>query len=153
MTRTFIAVATRAAIGSWLWYVLFSAGVAYAAEVKLLSPSVMKPMLTKLGGEFERTTGHTLTVTYDAAGAVRRRVESGEITDVLILQKPVIDAFAKQGRLAANTTASLARSGVAVAVRKGAARPDISSVEAFKQSLLAAKSIAYFGLVSQKCHG
>ena len=104
----------------------------------------MKPILNELGDVFERATGHTLTIKYDAAGAVRRRIETGEVTDALILQKPVVEIFAKEGRLAGDTIVSVARSGIAMAVRKGAPKPDIGSVEAFRRALLAAKSIAYF---------
>jgi molybdate transport system substrate-binding protein len=144
MIRTFFAVAIMAAIGSACCAVTLRADVAHAAEVKLLSPSVMKPMLSELADEFGRATGHQLTTTYDAAGAVKRRIETGEIADALILQKPVIEALAKEGKLAADTLVPLARSGIAVAVRKGAPQPDVSSVEAFTHALLAAKSIAYF---------
>ena len=116
---------------------------ANAAEVKLLSAAVMKPVLVDLASEFERTTGHKLTITYESAGVVRERVQAGENADVAIIQRPVVEALLKQGKFRPGSTVTLARSGVGVAVRAGAAKPDISTVEAFKQSLLAAKSIAY----------
>jgi molybdate transport system substrate-binding protein len=144
VTSTFFATAIMVAIGSAFWSVMPNAGVAHAVEVKLLSPPVMKPMLSELAHELERMTGHTLTITYAPAGAVKRRIETGEPADALILQKPVIDAFAQEGRLAAATIVPLARSGVAVAVRKGVPKPDISAVEACTRALLAAKSVAYF---------
>jgi molybdate transport system substrate-binding protein len=114
-----------------------------AAEVKLLSAAVMKPVLVDLASEFERATGHTLTITYESAGVVRDRVQAGENTDVAIIQRPVVEALLKQGKFRPGSTVTLARSGVGVAVRAGAVKPDISTVEAFKQSLLAAKSVAY----------
>jgi molybdate transport system substrate-binding protein len=114
-----------------------------AAEVKLLSAAVMKPVLVDLASEFERATGHTLTITYESAGVVRDRVQAGENTDVAIIQRPVVEALLKQGKFRPGSTVTLARSGVGVAVRAGAIKSDISTVEAFKQSLLAAKSIAY----------
>ena len=116
---------------------------ANAAEVKLLSAAVMKPVLVDLASEFERATGHKLTITYESAGVVRDRVQAGENADVAIIQRPVVEALLKQGKFQPGSTVTLARSGVGVAVRAGAAKPDISTVEAFKQSLLAAKSIAY----------
>ena len=66
-------------------------GAARAGEVKLLSALVMKPALTDLAGNFERTSGHKLTIAYDSAGAVTKRIQSGEIADVAITQKPAID--------------------------------------------------------------
>ena len=116
---------------------------ANAAEVKLLSAAVMKPVLVDLASEFERATGHKLTITYESAGVVRDRVQAGENADVAIIQRPVVEALLKQGKFQPGSTVTLARSGVGVAVRAGAIKPDISTVEAFKQSMLAAKSIAY----------
>lgn len=114
-----------------------------AAEVKLLSASVLKPALTELSGEFERTTGHKLIISYDSAGAVKNRIQSGEIADVAIIQKPAAGALLTQGKIAGGSVVSLARSGVAVALRKGAPKPVIRTVDALKGSLLAAKSIVY----------
>jgi molybdate transport system substrate-binding protein len=114
-----------------------------AAEVELLSAAVMKPVLVDLGGEFERATGHKLTITYESAGVVRDRIQAGESADVAIIQRPVVEALLKQGKFRPGSTVTLARSGVGVAVRTGAVKPDVSTVEAFKQSLLAAKSVAY----------
>ena len=116
---------------------------ARAAEVKILSASVMKPALGELAGEFERTTGHKVTVSYDSAGAVRNRILVGEIVDVAIIQRPVMHALLQEGKIAPGSIVTLARSSVGLAVPKGAAKPDISSIDAFRQSLLAAKSIAY----------
>jgi molybdate transport system substrate-binding protein len=123
--------------------VVSAASVADAAEVTLLSAEVMKPALAELGAEFERMTGHKLTISYDSAGAVRNRVQGGEIVDVAIIQKPAVEALSERGKIARGSIVTLARSGVAVAVRKGAPKPDISSVDALKRSLLAAKSVAY----------
>jgi molybdate transport system substrate-binding protein len=118
-------------------------GAAQAGEVKLLSALVMKPALTDLAGSFERTSGHKLTITYDSAGAVTKRLQSGETADVAIIQKPAIEALIKEGKVASGSNVILARSGVAAAVRQGAPKPDIGSVGALRQTLLAAKSIAY----------
>jgi molybdate transport system substrate-binding protein len=116
---------------------------ARAAEVKLLSAAVMKPALGELAGEFERATGHKITISYDSAGAVKNRIGTGELADIAIIQRPVVEALMHQGKIRQGTMVTLARSGVGVAVPKGAVKPDISSVEAFKQSLIAAKSITY----------
>lgn len=118
-------------------------GSAQAGEVKLLSALVMKPALTELAANFERSGGHKLTITYDSAGAVAKRIQSGETADAAIIQKPTVEAFVKEGKIVSGSNVILARSGVGAAVRRGTPKPDISSVEALKRTLLAAKSIAY----------
>jgi molybdate transport system substrate-binding protein len=141
--RAFLAAAIIAAIGSSSCDLFSNTGVADAADLKLLSAAVLKPALKDLAPEFERTTGHTLAITYESAGVVRNRIQGGEIADVAIIQKPAVEALAQQGRIVADSVVTLARSGVAVGVPAGRPRPDISSVDALKRSLLAAKSIAY----------
>jgi molybdate transport system substrate-binding protein len=140
MTRAFVAVALMAATGI-LFCAIFNVNAANVAEVRLLSAEVMKPALAELTGEFERMTGYKLTISYDSAGKVRTRIQGGEIADVVIIQKPAAEALSEQGKLASVIT--LAQSGVAVAVRKGAPKPDIRSVAALKRALLTARSIAY----------
>ncbi len=122
---------------------LACAGAANAAEVKLLSAEVMRHAINELAGEFQHMTGHKLWVSYDSAGAVRKRFQDGEIADVIIIQKPAVEALSEQGKIARGSMVPLARSGLALAVRKGAPKPDITSVDALKRALLAAKSIAY----------
>lgn len=114
-----------------------------AAEVRLLSAEVMRHAINELSPEFERMTGHKVTVQYDSAVAVRTRLQSGETTDVAIIQKPVVEALLAEGKIVRGTAVTLARSGLALGVRKNAPKPDISSVDAFKRALLAAESIAY----------
>jgi molybdate transport system substrate-binding protein len=120
-----------------------AANVVDAAEIRLLSAEVIRHAFHELSPEFERVTGHKLALRYDSAAAVKTRLQSGEATDVAIIQKPVVEAFAAQGKIVRGTVVTLARSGLALAVRKNAPRPDISSVDAFKRALLAAESIAY----------
>ena len=121
----------------------FLAGPGNAAEVTLLSALVMKPALAELSGDFERTTGHKLRIAYDSAGAVKNRIQSGESADVVIVQKPVVETLVKDGKIVAGSNVVLARSGVGVATPRGAPKPDVSSVDALKQALVAAKSVAY----------
>ena len=123
--------------------VMTSLGRAGAAEVKVLSAAVLKPALAEITPAFERATGHTLAITYESAGIVRKQVEAGEVADVAIIQKPVVETLAQQGKIAAASVATLARSGVALGVPAGRPKPDVSSVEALKRALLAEKSIAY----------
>jgi molybdate transport system substrate-binding protein len=122
---------------------IFNQGAAKAGEVKLLSALVMKPALIELAVEYERASGQKLAISYDAAGAVRNRIESGEAADVTIIQKRAVEALIKEGKITPGSNVILARSGVAAAVRQGAPKPDISSVEALKRALLATKSVAY----------
>ncbi|HKA73322.1 MAG TPA: substrate-binding domain-containing protein [Xanthobacteraceae bacterium] len=116
---------------------------AQGAEIKVLSAAVMKPVLLELAGQFEQASGHRLTISYVPAGAARKLVEAGEIFDVAILQRPAAEEVARLGKIDLSGLTTIARSGLAVAVRHGMKKPDIGSVDAFKQALLAAKSISY----------
>jgi molybdate transport system substrate-binding protein len=115
---------------------------AVVAEVKLLSAAVMRPVFAELTEPFEQSTGHKLTINYVPAGAARRRVEAGEVFDVVIVQRPAAEELARMGKIEPRMT-TLARSGLAVAVRRGMPKPDISTVDAFREALLAAKSVSY----------
>ncbi len=116
---------------------------AEAAELKVLSANAMRAVMEDLGPKFERASGHKLAITFDGLGAVVKRVQGGETADVVIIPRQGIDGFVKDGKAAANNVTVIARSGFGVAVRKGAPRPDISSPEALKRTLLAANSITY----------
>jgi len=98
-------------------------------------------VLTELGPRFERTVGRKLSVSYDPANAIKRQIEGGAPFDVAIVTKPVIDALAGQGKILPDTCADIGRCGLGVAVRKGAPKPGIATVEDFKRALLAAKSL------------
>jgi molybdate transport system substrate-binding protein len=112
-----------------------------AAEIAVLASPNMRPLLTDIAPDFERARGHKITVTYDAAGAVQSRVAAGEQTDVILTLRPLLDELAAQAK--AKDVGTVGRSFIAVVVPAGAPKPDISSVEAFKRALLAAKSIVY----------
>jgi molybdate transport system substrate-binding protein len=93
--------------------------------------------------EFEKLSGHKVTIGYGTAGAVTGRVQKGEGADVVISAAPLIDQLQAQGKVVAGSRVIIAKVGVGAFVRKGAAKPDISSADTFKRSMLAAKSIAY----------
>jgi molybdate transport system substrate-binding protein len=114
-----------------------------ATELKLLSSIGLQTVMEDLGPKFERTTGHKLTITFDTTGGLIKRVQGGETADVVVIPRQGIDSFVKDGKIAPDNVIVVARSGIGVAVRKGAPRPDISSPEALKRTLLAAKSITY----------
>ena len=138
MSRFFLA---------WLAAVSLSAG---AAEIKVLTAGALKPLVTALAPEIERATGHRIVVESDTAGALTKRVAAGEAVDVLVVTKggvdellPAIEELITKGRVAAGSRADLAKVGIGVVVKSGTPRPDIISVDAFKKTLIAAKSVAY----------
>jgi molybdate transport system substrate-binding protein len=126
-----------------LMVILAQPVIAHAAEIKVFTTRAIATVLHKVGPDFERATGHELNVTTDIAIRMVRRIQAGEPFDCLVAAPGQIDALIKDGKIVAETRTDLARSGIGVQVRAGARKPDISSVEAFKQALLDAKSIAY----------
>jgi molybdate transport system substrate-binding protein len=116
---------------------------AQAAEVKVLSANGFQTVMGDLRPKFEQATGHTLVMTFDTGGGIVKRIQGGETFDVIVSPRPGMDGFVKDGKVIANTVTVIARSGIGVAVRKGSPKPDISSPEVFKRTLLATKSIAY----------
>ena len=114
-----------------------------AAEIKVLSAGAMKSIVTELGEAFKQETGHTLSMTFDTVGAQSKRLAGGEPADVVVLTDVAIDQLEGQGLVVAGSRVDIARVGVGVAVREGAPRPDISTPEALKQTLLSAKSLVY----------
>jgi molybdate transport system substrate-binding protein len=126
--------------------VLMAAGAprgAAGAEIKVLTAGAFKQVLLALVPDFERTSGHKVTVENDTVGALTKRIAGGEAFDLAVLTPKAVDDLAKEGKFAAGSRANLARVGVGVVVKDGTSKPDISSVAAFKQALLAAKSVAY----------
>jgi molybdate transport system substrate-binding protein len=116
---------------------------AVAADVKVLSTFGMRQLLNQIAPQFERTTGHKLVIHYGSSAGLKRQIDGGETFDLAIITPPVIDGLTKQGKVVGGTRAAIARSGMGVAVRAGAPRPDISSVDAFKRALINAKSVTY----------
>jgi molybdate transport system substrate-binding protein len=126
-----------------LFAALASAGPADAAEIKVLSTVAVKAVLEELAPRFERETGHTLAITFGVANTMKRQIDAGETFDLAIMTAPVADALIADGKLVAATRTDMARGGIGIGVRTGAAKPDIGSVEALKAALLAARSVAY----------
>jgi len=93
--------------------------------------------------DFEKSSGHKVTVAYGNAGAIADRFQKGEAADLVINAAPLMDQLRTQGKVVASDRIIIAKVGVSAFVRKGAAKPDISSADAFKRSMLAAKSIVY----------
>jgi molybdate transport system substrate-binding protein len=123
--------------------VVFATDVAVqAAEIKVLCTIGVKPALPDVVSEFERTTGHKVLIAWGNAATLKTRYLEGEQADVAVLTAAAIDDLAKAGKVTGSRV-DLARSGIGLAVKVGAPKPDISSPEALKRTLLAAKSIGY----------
>jgi len=114
-----------------------------AAEIKVLCANGMRGVIEELGPRFERATGHKLAVSFGTLGVIVDRVQKGETVDVVTLPRQGIERLVKDGKADGGSIAVLARAGIGVIVRRGAAKPDISTPEALKRSLVAAKSITY----------
>jgi molybdate transport system substrate-binding protein len=115
--------------------------VSGAAVVKVIASNAIKEAYSELAPDFEQATGHRLTTIWGGTLDISRRIGDGEVVDIVILPAVRIDDLIKQNRLVAGSRTDIARSGVGVAVRGGARKPDISSGAALKAALLAAKSI------------
>jgi molybdate transport system substrate-binding protein len=121
---------------------------ASAADLHVMISAGFYGVYAELGPAFERASGHHLVTTRgpsmdDSPESIPTRLARGEAADVVILDGGAADALGKRGMLRADSKIQLARSLIGMVVREGAAKPDIGSVEAFRSTLLAAKSIAY----------
>ena len=114
-----------------------------AVEITVLSTQAPEQAYGELVPQFEKATGHTVKTTFTGTLDVKKRIAEGQAFDLLIMSSPDIDAFITLGTLVRGSRVDLAKSGVGVGVKAGAPKPDISTTEAFKKTLLAAKSIGY----------
>jgi molybdate transport system substrate-binding protein len=118
--------------------------LADAAEINVVSGGAFKQVLTALVAQYEKESGDKVAVAYRTVGQHLKLIGSGEETfDVAVLTPEAIDGLAKEGKVVAGSRADLAKTGVGVVVRAGTPPPDIGTVEAFKRTLLAARSVAY----------
>ena len=124
---------------------LLFVGAAQAAEIKVLSGNGARAAIAELAEQFERASGHTVRVVFAVNPEVKRRIDAGEAFDVAVLNPPVLDALIKEGRVMRETRSVIGRAGIGAAVREGAPTPDISTVAAFKRTLLSMSSVAYPG--------
>jgi molybdate transport system substrate-binding protein len=133
MRRISFAVATL---------VTLLAPVAQAAEIKAMITGSTRSAIEELVPRFERASGHKVSATYDIQQVLFRQIEAGAPFDVMVLSINV-DNLVNKGWIAPGTRTALGRTGVGVAVRKGASKPDFSTVDAFKRMLLEAKSLTH----------
>ena len=118
-------------------------GIADAAEIKVLSSGALKLALPQLLADFQRSSNDVVTIEYGPAGGVANRVQKGDAADVAIVTPPQLESLESQGKIVQGSRVNIAGIAIGVAVRKGAPKPDISTVEAFKRALLSARSIGY----------
>jgi molybdate transport system substrate-binding protein len=132
------------AAATMLCAMLFDIGAATAAEIKVLASAnaAVRSALAELVPQFERQTGHKVSMEFASAAPMRRLTEAGEAFDILIAPG-LIDDLVKHGKVATDTRAPFARTGLGYAVPKGASKPDISSADALKRALLNAKVVSY----------
>ena len=131
---------------SFVAFIVFAAVLAhsltaFAAEVTMMSTKAVEEALSSLLPKYEKASGNTVKTIWDGTTVVPKRITRGEMADIVIVPAPVIDDLIKQGKLVNGSRLDFVKSKVGAAVRPGALRPDISSSQALKTSLLAAKSI------------
>jgi len=132
-----------AAVGRLLLVILLWQGaVAAAADVTVLASGAIRHALRGVFSEFERATGHKVVPHYEGSLVSRRQMDAGDAFDVAIVSFDV-DDLATRGRIAPDTRVVLGHTRVGVGVRKGAPKPDIGTAQAFKRTLLGARSVAY----------
>ncbi|HJQ61902.1 MAG TPA: substrate-binding domain-containing protein [Burkholderiales bacterium] len=112
------------------------------AAVKVMCSNSMRGVMEEILPQFEKSSGHKIAISYDPAKLMLKRIRSGETADLAIIGAGAIGELAKEGIVAPDTRV-LARSSIGMAVRSGAPKPDISSIEAFKAAILNAQSVAY----------
>jgi molybdate transport system substrate-binding protein len=122
---------------------LAGGGLAQADEIKVMASVALKSTLDDLAAKFESTGGGKITMVYGLAAQLKKRVSDGEADDVAVLIRPMMEDLLKQGKLTAGSLTNVGGTPVAIAIRAGAPKPDIGTVDALKHTLIAAKSISY----------
>jgi len=133
-----------ATIGCSLLLVLCAgARAVLAADLKVMSTVALSATLDEVKPKFESATGHKVTIVYGVIAELKKRVQDGETSDVMLLSRAALDDLQSQGKVAAGSIVNVASSSVSVAARSGAPKPDISTSDALKRAVLASKSIVY----------
>ena len=114
-----------------------------AADIKVLASPGVRGALTQLIPQFERQTGNKVVLDFAVIAVLKRRIDGGEMFDVVIPSPAVIDELIRQGKIAPDTRVPFARTGLGLAIAKGLSKPDITTVENFRRALLNARSVAY----------
>jgi molybdate transport system substrate-binding protein len=114
-----------------------------AAEIKVLASGATKEVIDEMLPAFEKASGNKVGIVFTGTANIKKRIAAGEVFDLVIVGGPVVDAFIQQGKIISGSRTDLMKSGVGVAVRAGAPKPEIGSSDALKKTLLSAKSIGY----------
>jgi len=139
-----VRIAPLATAATFGFIALLAQGVAAtAAEVKVMAGAGMLGAFGELVPQFERATGHKIAIQYGGGATFKKQIEAGEAFDLVIIDSADVDDLIKQGKIAGDTRVDIVRAGIGVAVREGAPKPDISSVDAFRNTLLNVKSVTY----------
>ncbi len=138
LTRTMGFRALLLAVVLSLW-----AGRGEAAELEVLSAGAMRSIVTELAAAFEKETGNPVKLTFGTVGAIKAKLADGAPADVVIMTDEAMKEMARQGAVVEGSWTAIGRTGIGVAVRDGAPKPDIGSPEALKQALLSTKSLVY----------
>ena len=112
-------------------------------EIKVLSSIATKEAYLELVPQFEKAAGHTVVTTWSGTTAIMQKVAAGEQYDLVVISSTEMEELIRQGKIVAGSRVDLAKSGIGIAVRKGAPRPDVSTADALKKALLAAKTVGY----------
>jgi molybdate transport system substrate-binding protein len=137
-------IPTAAAMAAVIAALALPQGVAAEdIETRAFSSAAPRGVLSEIAPAFERATGQRLVIEYAFAADLKRRIEAGSLFDVAILPPDIAGDLTRQGKLVAGSRVDLGRTGLGVAVRKGAPQPDIGTVDAFRMALLAAPTVAY----------
>jgi molybdate transport system substrate-binding protein len=116
---------------------------AVALELRVLSGSGVQPVMSEIIPRFESVSGHRVIFDYGTVGGMAARIQDGESADVIIASGPQIAELEKRSKVVTGSRTDLAKTGIGIFVRKGTPKPDISSVDSFKRTMLASKSIGW----------
>jgi molybdate transport system substrate-binding protein len=119
------------------------AGMAAAADIRVLSVGAVQNAVRPLAADFSKDSGHKIVFTVGSPAVVAQKLKDGEIFDAVIVSEPAMDRLDKEGIVNPESRVRLATTGIGVAVRAGAPAPNLATPDAFKQALLAAKSVVY----------
>ena len=143
MRQKALAKPAVACVAASATLVMALCGTAGAAEIRLLSAASMQTVLNEIVGDFERSSGHKVTIRYSTMGAITGRIAGGEEADLVISSPASMSALVAQGRIDESSRVTVARTGVGIVVPAGGPTPRIASIDDFKRALLAAKVIVY----------
>lgn len=122
---------------------VLSMHAAQAAEIKVMTANAIKEAYLEIVAAFEKASGHNVSTVWGGTEGLAKRIRDGEVVDLIIIAAPNIDRLIADGKLATGSRADIAKSGAGIAIRRGLPHPDISTAEAIKQAVLAARSIVY----------